>query len=250
MVHEDTPAWDALDRMRDDNFSQLPIVNDDGHVIGVFTWKSFAVRTLDYRGQKIDACELTVADCMEPAEFIPPDDYIDTNRATDWGEIDHILVGDAKNLAGVLTTADVFGRLTDFAEAFVLLYEIELDLRDLFASVYGADQLDQLFQELSPEKAPPIRALHDMVFGHYVQVISSRDRWPDFEPVLKTAREAATADLKRVNEVRNAVFHFRRQILPRDTDALRRFRDRLRMRMEQYQRGRPNGVSRPDRPTE
>lgn len=67
--------------------------------------------------------------------------------------------------------------------------------------------------------------------GQYVQVISSPARWQDFEPVLKTSRKAATVDLKRVNELRYAVSHFRRQILPRDTDALRRFRDRLRMRL-------------------
>ena len=168
---------------------------------------------------------------MEPAEFIPADDYIDTNWATDWGEIDYILVGNVEELVGVLTTADVFGRLTDFAEAFVLLYEIELDLRDLIASVHGPEQLNQLFKELSPEKAPPISALHHMTFGQYVQVISNRKRWQVFEAVLKTSREAATADLRRINDLRNAVFHFRRQILPRDTDALRRFRDRLRMRI-------------------
>jgi hypothetical protein len=217
--------------MRDSNFSQLPVIDDNGHVVGVFSWKCFAMRTLDYRGHKVDPCELTVADCMEPAEFIPADDYIDTNRATDWGEIDHILVGDTEELVGVLTTADVFGRLTDFAEAFVLLYEIELDLRDLFVSVYSPEQLNQLFEQLSPENAPPIRALHDMSFSQYVQVISNRDRWQGFEPVLKTSREAANADLRRINELRNTVFHFRRQVLPRDTDALRRYRDRLRMRL-------------------
>ena len=235
-IHQDAPVWDVLDRMRDSNFSQFPVIDDNEHVIGVFSWKSFAVRTLDYRGLKVDPCELTVSDCMEPAEFIPPDDYIDTNRATDWGEIDHILVGNAEELVGVLTTADVFGRLTDFAEAFVLLYEIELDLRDLIQSVYSEEQLTKLFEELSPEKAPPVRALHDLAFGHYVQTISNRGRWPDFEPALKTSREAVTADLRNINELRNAIFHFRRQIIPRDTDDLRRHRDRLRMRMNAYHR--------------
>ena len=235
-VHEDAPAWDALDRMRDANFSQLPVVDENGHVVGVFSWKSFALRTLDYRGQKVDACELTVSDCMEPPVFIPPDDYIDTNRATDWGEIDHILVGNREELLGVLTTADVFGRLTDFAEAFVLLYEIELDLRDLFQAVYSSDRLEQLFRELSPENAPPITALYDCTFGHYVQTISNRERWQNFEPVFRTPREAVSGDLKRCNDLRNAVFHFRRQIVPRDTDVLRRFRDRLRMRLNAYLR--------------
>ncbi|MHC4089421.1 MAG: CBS domain-containing protein, partial [Planctomycetota bacterium] len=51
-IHQDAPAWDALDRMRDSNFSQLPVIDDNGHVVGVFSWKCFAMRTLDYRGHK------------------------------------------------------------------------------------------------------------------------------------------------------------------------------------------------------
>lgn len=230
-IHQDKLAWDALDRMQDFNFSQLPVVDDNGYVIGVFSWKSFAIRTLDCRGAKVESCELTVSECMEPPEFIPNDDYIDTNRATDWGEIDHIIVGNAKNFIGVLTTADVFGRLTDFAEAFVLLYEIELDLRELIKGIYSLEQLNEIFVELSPEKGPPVRALHDMTFSQYVRVIVSRKRWQDFESVLRTSRDAVTIDLNRINNLRNAVFHFRRQILPRDTDTLRRYRDRLRMRL-------------------
>lgn len=230
-IHQDAPVWDALDRMLDHNYSQLPVIDDKGHVIGVFSWKCFAVRTLDYRGMKVDPCDLTVSDCMEKARFIPAEDYIDTNYATDWGEIDHIMVGNPKELFGLLTTADVFGRLNDFAEAFVLLYEVELDLRELIERDYSNGQLNQLFKDLSPDKGKPIRALHDMTFGQYVSVISNRNRWQDFEPVLRTSREAAGADLRRVNDLRNAVFHFRRQILPRDTDVLRRYRDRLRMRL-------------------
>jgi hypothetical protein len=81
---------------------------------------------------------------MEPAEYIHADDYIDTIRATDWGAIDHILVGGPTDL----TTSDVFGRLNDFAEAFVLLYEIELDLRDSLQVVNTKAQLGQRYRDL------------------------------------------------------------------------------------------------------
>jgi len=35
------------------------------------------------------------------------------------------------------------------------------------------------------------------------------------------------ADFVDINELRNVVFHFRRAITPKDTDRLRRFRDKL-----------------------
>jgi CBS domain-containing protein len=115
-VREDTRAWDALEQMMDTSFSQLPVVDEHGEVIGVFSFRSYAIRTLDYRGRKVDTTDLTVAECMEPAEFIPPDDYIDTNRAADWGQIDYILVGAHDDLRGVLTTSDVSGRLEKLLE--------------------------------------------------------------------------------------------------------------------------------------
>ena len=47
-------------------------------------------------------------------------------------------------------------------------------------------------------------------------------------------RELVNADFAEVNELRNIVFHFRRGITPKDTDRLRRFRDRLRYDRELY----------------
>ena len=35
-------------------------------------------------------------------------------------------------------------------------------------------------------------------------------------------------DFEKINDLRNIVFHLRRGITPRDTDRLRRFRDKLR----------------------
>lgn len=48
------------------------------------------------------------------------------------------------------------------------------------------------------------------------------------QPVFARARELIVADLSDVNDIRNVVFHFRRPITVRDTDRLRRFRDKLR----------------------
>ena len=41
-------------------------------------------------------------------------------------------------------------------------------------------------------------------------------------------------DFEKTNDLRNIVFHFRRGITPRDTDRLRRFRDKLRYNRDLY----------------
>ena len=57
--------------------------------------------------------------------------------------------------------------------------------------------------------------------------------------------ELVDSDFAEVAELRNAIAHFRRQITPRETDRLRRFRDKLRYNRGLYRKevatsGRPN----------
>jgi hypothetical protein len=237
IAHEDDLVWSALEQMIDEGFSQIPVRNSEGEISGIFSWQSFGKRALDLRGNKLDATELTVRDCMDEPVFISPETYIDTDKATDWSRIDYVLVGAPDNLIGILTTADVFGRLNDFAEAFVLLYEIELDLRDVIETLLTDEEREDVFKELTQPKAKPIRDLKDLSFSQYLDIMCSRDRWARFEPFFRCQRELVDADLKRINELRNDVFHFRRQITVRDTDRLRRFWERLRFNRQLHARG-------------
>ena len=274
VIAHDLPAHEAIDRLVDNNFSQLPVQNDGGRVIGVFTWKSFSKRVYDLRNVKanIKPIELSVRDSLEPARFIAPETYIDTE--TDWGDIDHVLVGDDKHLQGVLTVADVFGRLNDFGEAFVLLYEIEHEIRDLIRDVYMDEELRSVLASMMDSAARPaiqivaelkahidkhgavpaigkainhlrsggvrpLEALEDFTFSQYRTLICSEANWPRFQAVFDTMRELVDADFGDVNELRNIVFHFRRGITPKDTDRLRRFRDRLRYDRELYGKSQP-----------
>lgn len=268
VVDDIIPVHDAIERMIDSNFSQLPVRDGDNRIIGVFTWRSFGKRVSDLKDTGIKPIELPVREAMEPARFIEPEVYIDTE--TDWGDIDYVLVGDERNLHGVLCVADVFGRLNDFAEAFVLLYEIEHEIRDLIHDVYTDEELigvldammtsatrevRQVTEELKQvldEKgmipavgkairllrtgagSHPLERLEDFTFAQYRTLICCSDNWPRFEPLFAANRELLDADFGGINELRNIVFHFRRGITPKDTDRLRRFRDRLRYDRELY----------------
>ncbi len=264
-----TPAVEAIERMIDERFSQIPVQDQSGKIIGVFSWKSFGKRVADLQATAIRPTQLPIRDAMEPTRFIGPDVYIDTE--TDWCDLDYVLVGTDRNLIGILCVADVFGRLNDFAEAFVLLYEIEHEIRDLIEVVYEPNELvsvldgltesanrpavevvenlKQFIAENDPHpaigkaikllKAPrsrPLESLKDLTFSQYRSIICCEANWLKFEPVFDSMRELVDADFSDVNERRNVVFHFRRTITPRDTDRLRRFRDKLRYDRELYHR--------------
>jgi CBS domain-containing protein len=264
----------ALERLIESQYSQLPVIDLGGHVHGVFTWQSFGRRMSEIFALSIDLGVLPVRDTdLEKARFLAPDTYIDTE--TDWKEIDYVLVGDPDNLLGVLTLSDIYGRLNDFAEAFVLIFEIEHEIRDLFRDLYPGEELTDIMEELSDHSGAPdtkaleslrevlqgevplvndedaarkvrfaigqlerltrqrerarlVRSLEDFTFAQYREVIFNEAQWPRFEPVFSQMREMVMIDFERINTLRNEVFHFRRRIGPRDTDRLRRFRDRLR----------------------
>lgn len=153
-IQESESAASALERMADTGYSQLPVVNTEKQVTGVFSWKSFGKRMSEIHSLKINLSTLAVKDTdLEHARYIDPEMYIDT--AVNWSKFDYVLVGDESNLLGVLTIADVLGRLNDFAEAFVLLFEIEHEIRNLFFDVYSEDELVTVFQGLSDTSGSP-----------------------------------------------------------------------------------------------
>lgn len=281
----------AVERLIESTYSQLPVVDLAGHVHGVFTWQSFGRRMSEIFSLSIDLEELPVRDTdLEKPRFLAPDTYIDTEA--DWKEIDYVLVGNPDSLLGVLTLSDIYGRLNDFAEAFVLIAEIEHEIRDLFRDLYPLQELDQVMAGLSDQSGAPegralgalrelvdgdaplvtqadavrkvgfvigqleklsrqrersraVGSLEDFTFAQYREVIFNEIHWPRFQPVFSQMREIMMADFERINTLRNEVFHFKRKIGPRDTDRLRRFRDRLRYDRTLIPRQSP-GVARGD----
>jgi hypothetical protein len=279
-------ATSALERLVDSGYSQLPAVDLSGRVHGVFTWESFGRWMSDIHSLGLDLAALPVWETdLESPRFIAPDTYIDTGA--DWKEIDYVLVGDADQMIGILTLADIYGRLNDFAEAFVLLYEIEQEIRDLFREIYPGDGLRMLMEQLSdasdePETqataaleellagSPPlvvgelavkkikfalgqmnkasrqkarsrsVQTLEDFTFSQYRGVIFDANHWPRFEQAFQKRREILLHEFGRINDLRNAVFHFRRRVVAKDTDLLRRFRNKLRYARERFSQDPPH----------
>lgn len=263
----ETVAANAIERMIDKGYSQLPVTNARGHVIGVFTWKSLSKRVADFATASVNCIDLPIRELMEPARFISPEVYIDTE--TDWGDIDYVLIGTPEDLMGVLCVSDVFGRLNDFAEAFVLLYEIEHEIRDLIEMVYPGDELkaalDGVYESVNRPKTEvvdglkihmkehsgsqaignairfisagsnhKVESLTDLTFAQYRSIIFNHANWERFQVVFASMREVIDAEFDNINKIRNVVFHFKRAITPSDTDRLRRFRDRLRYDQDMY----------------
>ena len=101
----DTKASNAIERMVDARISQVPVTNAENQIVGAFTWRSFTNRVFDLRDMKLDAINLPIKELLEPASFIEPDVYIDT--ATDWGDVDFVIVGTPTEPIGILCISAV-----------------------------------------------------------------------------------------------------------------------------------------------
>lgn len=272
-IRDSEPVASALERLSDSGYDQLPVLDAHGRVRGVFSWKSFGRRLSEIYSLDVDLATLAVIHTeLDDPHFLDPETYVDTE--TDWKETDYALVGSPEKLLGVLTITDIYGRLNDFAEALVLIYEIEHEICDLFRELYTPAELDILMKELSDSSGEPeeqaaealrkliegespvitgaaaktisfavgqmtkaarqkarsraVKELEDFSFAQYGHVIFDADHWLRFDPVFSEPPNILHLDFEKINELRNTVFHFRRDIGPRDTDRLRRFRDRLR----------------------
>ncbi len=226
VVRHDTPVFDAIERMQDNEYSQLPVMRD-GEIIGLFSWRSFG-QLVGIPGTESDVNHgIKVEECLRKVEFLAPDAFIDTG--IDWIDKDCILVGSPKEVHGLLAIYDVVGRLQDFGEAFFLLHEVEHLLRDMLTEAVGADRIGQLIRAMSVPSSfrRQPEALTDLTFALYGDLACSKKRWPEFHAMFFGERTTMKDHIEDVAKVRNAVFHFKRPITADDVDQIRRFRTRL-----------------------
>lgn len=241
-VRHDESVASALERMADNDYSQLP-VERDGQVVGLFSWRSFGCvvgRPPVATNGPVVIPEIAVGECIVEARFIGPGEFIDTG--IDWTDQDCVLVGSSTELIGLLAIYDVVGRLHDFGEAFFLIHETEHLLRDMLTEVVGETRLAAILATMSvPDGFAQPTALTDLTFSMYGDLACSKSRWAEFEAMFFGERSAMKESIVAIAAIRNVVFHFKRAVTVDDVDALRRFRDRLLQQRERFHRSRQKG---------
>ncbi|PQJ33612.1 hypothetical protein BSZ35_02460 [Salinibacter sp. 10B] len=243
-VSPDTPVADAVEIMREENYSQLPVV-DDERVMGIFSYRSFTEGILDLLEQNPSEDELTVGALMNQPPFRsverdPEEVFEDLDRH------DAVLVESRTNLTGILTAMDVLHHLHSVAQPFVLIAEIERHAREVIDSCVDEDELEECAVRAlheSPyqdEEDVPVE-LTEMSMGDLVGIVRHGDNWNTH---FGDAFSASGNDLQRgivetrlddIRELRNTVFHLKRSLDEDEIDTLRETRTWIRERRESVQ---------------
>lgn len=232
-VPPDTPVRRALEIMGQSGYSQVPVM-EGREVLGVFSYRSLAAKLSGIDAKKHNPLDVLVEETMDIAD---PSWFAHVNH--ELGHIldalerhDAVLVGEPGRLQGIVTTMDVLRYLDLVSGRFVVLGEIELCIRALLRAAMSEEEIataaDVALQHYEPEKRP--RRLEDMTFSDYVQLVGDGRLWDKCRQAFGGDRDRTRVKLKTLADLRNDVFHFRRELTDDDDRQLRSGRDWLLMR--------------------
>ena len=227
----DTKAGDALKLMEEHGFSQMPVVEGDS-VLGLFSYRAFALEVANSTDGKLDATSLSVEEFLEhdtPEYASLSDEFRGLISILD--KKDAVIVSGPEQLLAILTPMDVLRYLYSVANGFVLIEEIEFTVRALIMEAlpdpdtFSACVTRALSSRYIDKKLP--QRLEEMNFDEYSWLLRHGDNWKYFEPVFGSTRERVQGRLDPIRELRNDVFHFRRELSSDDHQRLSACRDWL-----------------------
>jgi predicted transcriptional regulator len=201
------------------DFSQLPVMQGVRDVKGIITWE-----TIGKKQFQNDSCQF-VRDCME-VTF--PEVSSDSSI---FAAIDLIvkrgytLVRQSdKTVSGIVTTSDLSLQFRQLAEPFLLVGEIENQIRRLIDGKYSTDQLRLA---IDPDNAREVSGAADLTFGEYLRLLEKPERWEALSVPID--RKIFIQYLDKIREIRNDVMHFDPDPFEKDElEMLRSFADFMR----------------------
>ncbi len=228
-VVPETSVREALNLLSKHGFSQLPVMIEH-EVLGLFSYRSFSQTLInlsnDTKSQIVNVGDMLVEDFIEqPTYARVTDEFRSWFDAID--KRDAVLVGDPDRLQGIVTGMDILRHLYGVASPFVLIAEIELSLRALIRLAVNPDELlacaKTCLKHYAEDGLPT--DLEHMTFNDYVQIIGDGRNWGHFKPIFRGDRLRTRAKLEQVRDLRNDIFHFRREITVEDYETLSALRD-------------------------
>lgn len=220
-VSPQTSLSRALTLMMSRDITHIPVMPSTRQVNGVVTWRGIAQHLALKNGKMEDPVE----SAMEPPPVLETKEpfFSAIQKIIDCGCA--LVRSPTNEIVGIVTKTDLSKKFHELAEPFLLLSEIENQIRGLVERAnFTADELKNSCNEA---EAREIRTLHDLTLGEYVRLLQNPDSWSRVQ--IAVDRAQFLADLEQVRQVRNNVMHFDPDSpTPSDLEVLQRFAQFLR----------------------
>lgn len=213
-VVPDCTLKEAVTLMLANDYSQLPVWQNERNVKGMISWASIGARLALHQSSNL------VRECMEQAYEVSADDSL---FAAIGAIIQHqyVLVrGADATITGIVTTTDLSFQFQQLAEPFLLLGEIENHIRRVIGGKFTAVELKGVRDPADQERE--VTTVADLTFGEYVKLLENPQYWDRIS--LDVDRTTFVKELDKIRAIRNDVVHFDPDgISDEDLQALRRF---------------------------
>lgn len=229
IVKKNTVINDALAIMLMNDFSQLPVVDDEGRLIGVFSEETF-VSTSYNINTKLPLKDLTVDNCMATPVIVTPED--DIFKALDLLQSSYavVVVKDGKPI-GILTNYDTGHFFREISEGLIYIEDIEVLLRQYIETILNTDKkmsaaLIRAFGINKQDNSRPAKEFEKLDFYDHIQLITTNFNWTKFEAYF-SPKDYFMDLMEKVRLIRNQLVHFRGRISRLQLLLLKQGRDWL-----------------------
>ncbi|MFW6183082.1 MAG: DUF4268 domain-containing protein [Chloroflexota bacterium] len=220
-VQSDTVISEALRLMVENDFSQLPVVDEHHRPLGMVSNQSI-LRALNNFDVRLE--ELRAADAMVRVDtFSGDDDLFDVlSRLQDNSAV--LIVDNRGILTGIVTDYDATSYFQRRAEDMMLIEDIEVMIRNIVLSVYR-DESGEV-DEAGLREAGRLAGTRNKPFERfsmydYVQVFLHDKQWEVYGSHFTLSPEAINRLLDSVRHTRNQLAHFRDETTPQQRQQLR-----------------------------
>ena len=223
LERRDTVDW-ALGLMIEMDYSQLPVLDEQGKLLGIVSEQSIS-RSLFHTDGKISLPPLSIDHCLRQVPVLSP--HADVREAMEVLQHEYALVVvDDMRPIGILTNYDMTKFFRELYESNMIVHKIENMLRAYITKAFpNSESMDAaLIAAIGTDKgnaAKPAKSFHELNFSQYKSMIVCGANWERFENDF-SPKEYFQQMMDQVAAIRNDIAHFRGKVLPVEHDGLLR----------------------------
>lgn len=215
-ILKETKVREALALMMENDYSQLPILDEQGKLFGVITEQSI-VNTYSVVGDKVALLDMMVDHCYcsTKQSTISPDESIFDVL----GRLKNayaVIVVENDVPVGIVTAYDTTYFFSNYSDGLMHVQDVEEFLRNYIENTFNNEKKIEaaLYRAFGPDKKNPNKAAREydeLTFWETVQLIVTDGNWDKFEPFFSD-KSMLLGLMEPVRDVRNKLAHFRGEL--------------------------------------
>ncbi|MFI1200680.1 CBS domain-containing protein [Streptomyces sp. NPDC020883] len=180
-------------------FSQLPVLDDHGRLLGVVSWLSIGQALLVNPDARLSEAVVPAPEAAASEHLLDCLPHIEKHG--------YMLVrDDAHRVCGIVTPSDVAVEFRSRVSPFVLVEEVEQRLRRIVDQRVSPDHIRECIAARNKKKAAEAEDASALTLGNYRHLFLLPEAWK--EAGLPVDQHYFTEALKRCADLRNDLMHF------------------------------------------